>query len=122
MATERPLKENSKLCQIGADNDLNCIEIFSYVPLFMIFISQFVLGIGNTLYLSLGQSYLDDSTHQKRSPMVFAYALAMRMIGPLIGFNISNWALKTYIDPSLSPVINSDDPRWIGKYAENFSF
>lgn len=81
----------------------------------LIFLSQFVLGIGNTLYLALGQSYLDDSTQHKRSPMVFAYALVMRMIGPIIGFNISAFALKTYIDPTLTPLIAADDPRWLGK-------
>lgn len=110
-----PLKENSKLCQIAEGSDDGCFEIFSYVPLIMIFLSQFVLGIGNTLYMALGQSYLDDSSSRKRSPMVFAYAFAMRMIGPIIGFNISNIALKTYINPLLTPTIEADDPRWLGK-------
>lgn len=109
------MKESNKLCQLATEPSEDCVEIFSYVPLMMIFLSQFVLGIGNTLYLALGQSYLDDSTQHKRSPMVFAYALVMRMIGPIIGFNISNFALKTYIDPTLTPLIKADDPRWLGK-------
>lgn len=114
--TAVPLKENSKLCHTTANPDDGCVELFSYVPLAMIFMSQFVLGIGNTLYLSLGQSYLDDNTSQKRSAMVFAYALAMRMTGPIMGFVLTYFTSTVYIDPSLTPIIKYTDPRWLGAW------
>lgn len=115
-STSPPIQENNKLCQSSLNPDESCGEIFSYVPLFMIFMSQFVLGIGNTLYLSLGQSYLDDNTSQKRSAMVFAYALAMRMTGPVMGFILTYFTSIVYIDPSLTPIIKPDDPRWLGAW------
>lgn len=62
--------KNSKLCQSTAKKADECDEVFSYVPLVLIFLSQFVLGIGNTLYYSLGQSYLDDNTKQRNTPLM----------------------------------------------------
>lgn len=43
-------------------------EILSMIPPLLIFISQFVLGIGTTLYFSLGQTYLDDNTEKTNTP------------------------------------------------------
>lgn len=78
--------------------------------------SQFVLGIGNTLYYSLGQSYLDDNTKQHNTPLMLAYAFSMRMFGPVIGFGLAYAMLRIYIDPTLTPVIAKDDPRWLGAW------
>lgn len=43
---------------------------FSIVPLILVFLSQFILGIGNTLYFSLGQTYLDDNTKKTETPVL----------------------------------------------------
>lgn len=43
---------------------------FSIVPLILVFVSQFMLGIGNTLYFSLGQTYLDDNTNKTETPVL----------------------------------------------------
>lgn len=59
MSSDRPISEQ---CESA--------EVLSYVPLVLIFMSQFVLGIGNTLYYSLGQSYLDDNSKKSNAPMV----------------------------------------------------
>lgn len=90
--------------------------MFSYVPLVLIFLSQFVLGIGNTLYYSLGQSYLDDNTKQRNSPLMLSYAFSMRMVGPVIGFGLAYVMLRIYIDPTLTPIIAYNDPRWLGAW------
>lgn len=43
----------------------------SLLPRLLIFISQFILGIGTTLYYGLGQTYLDDNTKKKKNiPML----------------------------------------------------
>lgn len=94
----------------------DCNEVFEYLPLILIFLSQFVLGIGNTLYYSLGQSYLDDNTHQRNTPLMLAYAFSMRMFGPVIGFALAYFTLTIYIDPTLTPIISKDDPRWLGAW------
>ena len=57
-------------------------EIESIVPLVLIFLSQFVLGIGNTLYYALGQTYLDDNTKKTNTPVLLSYAFALRTFGP----------------------------------------
>lgn len=82
----------------------------------LIFLSQFVLGIGNTLYYSLGQTYLDDNTKKTNTPMMLAYAMSLRMFGPVIGFLLGYVSLRLYIDPTKTPLINSKDPRWLGAW------
>lgn len=113
-----PMDKSNKLCQSSSKSEENCDETFSYIPLILIFLSQFVVGIGNTLYYALGQSYLDDNTHQKNTPLLFGYAFTMRMFGPVIGFALAYFTMSLYIDPSLTPTIKKNDPRWLGmKYA-----
>jgi len=70
---------------VGAKGN-DCDDLFSYVPLVLIFLSQFVLGVGNTMYYSLGQTYLDDNTKKTNTPLMLAVAMALRMIGPVVGF------------------------------------
>lgn len=70
--------------------------------------SQFVLGIGNTLYYSLGQTYLDDNTKQRNTPLMLAYAFSMRMFGPILGFGLAYLMLNIYIDPRFTPMISRD--------------
>lgn len=108
--------KSRKLCLTSAGSVDECDEVFSYLPLILIFMSQFVLGIGNTLYYALGQSYLDDHTRQQNSPVVLAYALALRMLGPVFGFLLGFCALNVYIEPSFTPIITKKDPRWLGAW------
>lgn len=82
----------------------------------LIFLSQFVLGIGNTLYYSLGQTYLDDNTKQRNTPQILSYAFAMRMAGPILGFGFAYLTMRIYIDPTKTPIISRDDPRWLGAW------
>ncbi|XP_031636084.1 solute carrier organic anion transporter family member 74D-like [Contarinia nasturtii] len=107
----------NKICQKSAIFGDECDEIFSYVPLFLIFLSQFVLGIGNTLYYSLGTTYIDDNTNQRNSPLMLSYASAMRIFGPAFGYGFSYIILKRfYIALTLTPLISRDDQRWMGAW------
>ncbi|KAG4073411.1 hypothetical protein HA402_007667 [Bradysia odoriphaga] len=108
-------KGTSKLC-LGLIEVEECDELFSIVPLVLMFMSQFVLGIGTTMYYALGQTYLDDNTKKTNTPMMLAYALSMRMFGPVIGFFLGYFSLNVYIDPTKTPLINSKDPRWLGAW------
>nr|CAD7427814.1 unnamed protein product [Timema monikensis] len=88
----------------------------SLMPLILIFFSQFVLGIGTTLFHSLGQTYLDDHTKKTNAPLLLGMVLSLRMLGPAAGFAFSSFCLSLYIDPTLTPVIKPTDPRWLGAW------
>ncbi|XP_030380437.1 solute carrier organic anion transporter family member 74D [Scaptodrosophila lebanonensis] len=104
-----------QLCGSGKHEE-GCDSLFSYVPLVLIFLSQFVLGVGNTLYYSLGQTYLDDNTKKTNTPLMLAVAMALRMIGPVFGFFFGYLSLNMFIDPSKTPLIDNKDPRWLGAW------
>lgn len=81
-AADTKFRKSNRLCMLESlDKDCND-EITSILPLILIFISQFVLGIGNTLYYALGQTYLDDNTKKTNTPLLLAYAYSFRTIGP----------------------------------------
>lgn len=52
----------------------NCDKIdhadTSVTPRLIVFFSQFILGIGTTLYYVLGQTFMDDNTKKKNTPMM----------------------------------------------------
>jgi hypothetical protein len=50
------------------------------VPLVLIFVSQFVAGIGVLLFFSLGGPYLDDNIKKTQSPMLFGKILRISML------------------------------------------
>lgn len=89
---------------------------FSLAPLVLIFFSQFVLGIGTTLYYTLGSPYLDDGTAKKNTPMMLAYAMSFRIIGLIFGFGLVAGTMRVYIDPWSTPLIDYKDPRWLGAW------
>uniref|UniRef100_A0A182JNE0 Solute carrier organic anion transporter family member n=1 Tax=Anopheles christyi TaxID=43041 RepID=A0A182JNE0_9DIPT len=109
------VKSTNRLC-MDTSSPKECLETISVVPLVLIFLSQFVLGIGNTLYYSLGQTYLDDNTKKTNTPLMLAYASSLRTFGPVVGFALGYIALKIYIDPTKTPIIDSSDPRWLGAW------
>ncbi|XP_043258723.1 solute carrier organic anion transporter family member 74D [Colletes gigas] len=88
----------------------------SILPRLLVFLSQFILGIGTTLYYGLGQPYLDDNTKKKNTPMLLGFTFALRTVGPVIGFLLGYGCLSLYIDPALHPVITKNDPRWLGAW------
>ncbi|XP_008556462.2 solute carrier organic anion transporter family member 74D isoform X1 [Microplitis demolitor] len=88
----------------------------SLLPRFLVFMSQFVLGIGTTLYFGLGQTYLDDNTKKSNTPMLLGFTFALRTTGPALGFILAYACLKLYIVPNLHPVITDKDPRWLGAW------
>lgn len=107
---------NNNLCKTTDKPPNEVIEILTYLPLILIFISQFLLGISNTLYATLGQTYLDDNNpKQRNTPLMLSLSSSMRMVGPIIGYGYGYLLLLIYIDPSKTPTITQDDPRWLGE-------
>ncbi|XP_075153050.1 organic anion transporting polypeptide 33Ea [Haematobia irritans] len=113
--TNSTIKNSQQLCGL-LNTSHECESLLSIVPLVLVFLSQFVLGIGNTLYYSLGQSYLDDNIKKKNTPLMLSIAFSFRLIGPIIGFFLGYVALNMFIDPSKTPLIDNKDPRWLGAW------
>nr|CAD7399809.1 unnamed protein product [Timema cristinae] len=68
--------ETPLLCFPNQTLDATCEEDISsgehsILPLALIFLSQFVLGIGTTLCHTLGKTYLDDSIKKTNAPLMF---------------------------------------------------
>lgn len=42
--------------------------------------------------------------------------MALRTVGPAVGFVLGYACLSLYIDPTLTPVIAKKDPRWLGAW------
>ncbi|XP_034248106.1 solute carrier organic anion transporter family member 74D isoform X2 [Thrips palmi] len=114
--------EQAKLCSWSHPPDPDCpldneVDLeYTWLPAGLVFLSQFVLGVGTTLYFSLGQTYLDDNTKKTNTPMLLGLTMALRTVGPAIGFVLGFACLSLYIDPSLTPVIGMKDPRWLGAW------
>lgn len=96
--------------------DEESLQDISILPRLLVFLSQFILGIGTTLYYGLGQTYLDDNTKKKNTPMLLGVTFALRTLGPVVGFVLGYACLSLYIDPTLHPVITKEDPRWLGAW------
>ncbi|XP_048504737.1 solute carrier organic anion transporter family member 74D isoform X2 [Athalia rosae] len=105
-----PRQSGPKICDEDDFSDSGIL------PRLLVFGSQFVLGIGTTLYYGLGQAYMDDNSKKKSAPMLLGVTFALRTIGPVIGFVLGYGCLTLYIDPSLHPVITKDNPRWLGAW------
>lgn len=66
-------EDATSLCSV--DNGIDCPDHdtggeFSNVPALLVFLSQFVLGIGTTLYYALGQTYIDDNAKKTKTPLL----------------------------------------------------
>lgn len=110
-------QRNYALCMSRSNVNETCEKSEPYItPLILIFVSQFVLGIGNSLYYSLGQTYLDDNVKKTKTPMLLGWALFLKTLGPGFGFVLGYSSLRLYIDPSKTPMINFKDPRWLGAW------
>ncbi|XP_065222460.1 solute carrier organic anion transporter family member 74D-like [Planococcus citri] len=95
----------------GADNSM--VDIFAFC---IFFVSSIVLGMGTAVYWTCGAAYLDDNARKNIVPVLLAVVQSIRLFGPTIGFLISSYALKIYIEPNLTPTINNEDPRWVGAW------
>jgi len=47
---------------------------------------------------------------------VSGLVLALRTLGPAVGFALGFGCLSLYIDPTVTPVITRRDPRWLGAW------
>ncbi|GBL94500.1 Solute carrier organic anion transporter family member 1B2 [Araneus ventricosus] len=83
-------------------------------PVLLLMLGSFLKGFGNLAYYAVGLAYMDDNAKKKNTPMYFAIAFALRLLGPMVGFLMSSFFLKYYENPFVDPGFEPSDPRWIG--------
>ncbi|XP_023288345.1 solute carrier organic anion transporter family member 2A1-like [Orussus abietinus] len=112
-----PDKHRKFLCRDDKNRDKECEEADgNLAPQVLLFIAQLVSGIGGSLYYTLGVSYMDDNIQKSKTPALISFSYFLRMLGPAIGYGLASFSLKFYIGPSLTPTINTQDPRWLGAW------
>lgn len=105
-------KERKFLCLTKENSTNHCEESSgNFAPQVLLFMAQFVSGIGGSLYYTLGVSYMDDNIQRSKTPALISFSYFLRMLGPAIGYGLASFALKFYISPSLTPTISTTDPR-----------
>ncbi|XP_055948598.1 solute carrier organic anion transporter family member 6C1-like [Argiope bruennichi] len=83
-------------------------------PVLLLMLGSFLKGFGNLAYYAVGLAYMDDNAKKKNTPMYFAIAFSLRLLGPMVGFLMSSFFLKYYENPFVDPGFETSDPRWIG--------
>lgn len=144
-----PTKSKIQMCKRGNhfQSKLDDCEASdtSIVPMLLIFISQFVLGIGVLIFYTLGGPYLDDNIKKTKTPMVIGkptkikmaflnrfifcifvtdlgITISMRLLGPTFGFLLGGFCLKIFISPLLTPTITVGHPQWLGAWWLGWTF
>ncbi|XP_046644300.1 solute carrier organic anion transporter family member 74D-like [Daphnia pulicaria] len=85
-------------------------------PMIYIFMSQFVSGIGTTLFSILGITYLDDNVKRKQTPMLIGIMSSLRLIGPAFGYGLAAICMRLYVNLSETTTLKPRDPSWIGAW------
>ncbi|XP_073847715.1 solute carrier organic anion transporter family member 74D-like [Musca autumnalis] len=88
----------------------------SLLPQLLLFIAQFVAGVGGSLYYTLGVSYMDDNTEKAKAPAMLSISYFFGLLGPSLGYTLASICLRIYIAPYLTPIINNRDSRWLGAW------
>ncbi|CAH1153525.1 unnamed protein product [Phaedon cochleariae] len=111
------LQEQKDVCRNKSRRYAECEPTDgNYSPQLILFAAQFISGIGGSLYYTLGISYMDDNIKKSKTPALFSVSYFLRMLGPAMGYALASLCLKFYINPTLTPTINNQDPRWLGAW------
>ena len=65
----------------------------------ILFIANFLQGIGITIFFVIGMPFIDDNVSKGSSPMFLSIIQSIILIGPVFGFTLSALCLNMYEDP-----------------------
>ncbi|XP_003738189.1 solute carrier organic anion transporter family member 2A1 [Galendromus occidentalis] len=90
----------------------------SIIPLWSLFLANFLNGAGGTGYYVLGTAYLDDNVKKKHTSLYLGSLYFVRMLGPALGFSLSSRFLRFQenLSPSVEGGLTPKDPNWIGAW------
>ncbi|XP_070533238.1 solute carrier organic anion transporter family member 3A1-like [Ptychodera flava] len=109
------------------DEEDNLVGKVNLSSLLLFIIGQFVIGAGNTPFIPLGTTYIDDGVRQHETALYLAVIYASLLIGPTFGFILCARTLSKYVDfyrvdESLLSSLTPNDPRWVGAWWIGFLF
>ncbi|KAK8787516.1 hypothetical protein V5799_022716 [Amblyomma americanum] len=86
------------------------------VAVFLLFLANFLNGIGGTAFYIAGATYTDDNVKKKNSPVYFSLIMSLRLVGPMLGYVSASVCLSIYESPFEDPGIKRTHPNWIGAW------
>ncbi|XP_068122680.1 solute carrier organic anion transporter family member 2B1 [Hyperolius riggenbachi] len=118
---------NTDTCQPGlyglSDSDDQCVNNMGKQNsdiLWILFVGQFLLGIGGVPIQPFGISYIDDYASKRNSPLYIGILFAVTVMGPGVAFILGSAVLRFYVDidkiPAGDVTLTPSDPRWIGAW------
>ncbi|KAK3879849.1 hypothetical protein Pcinc_015613 [Petrolisthes cinctipes] len=111
------LHSNEELCHNKPDDHCQEERGYDYLgSIILLFLSQLLVGVAISIMFSIGVTFLDDNISKKTYPIYYTLTLLVRIMGPVMGFIVGGKCLSIWIDPSVSPNINKEDPRWLGAW------
>ncbi|XP_002129378.2 solute carrier organic anion transporter family member 2A1 [Ciona intestinalis] len=93
-----------------------------YPYLFVILVlGQILEGIGATVHIPLGSSYIDDYASTYNSPLYLGTLFVLQNFGAGSGYLMGSWTSNLYVDfekvqPENYPVSKDDEKRWVGAW------
>nr|CAD7602918.1 unnamed protein product [Timema genevievae] len=106
------------MCNIGNATEDGCgfEKEGANMPAIIFFTANFIAGIGGALYHTIGMSYMDDNIEKHKIPFLISLSHFLRLLGPAIGYSLASLSLEFFISPTLTPLIGTKDPRWLGAW------
>ncbi|CAG2107391.1 unnamed protein product, partial [Medioppia subpectinata] len=84
---------SAELCDtsrnVSAICEANQKPVTKWLAVIILFAASFVNGIGYTAFYTIGLPYIDDNASKKSSPLYLSFTAALRLLGPAIGFLLS---------------------------------
>lgn len=79
-------------------------------------------GFSDAIYYTLSPVYIDNNVKKSRAPLLYCLTSFVRLLGPALGYSLSSYSLRNFINPNLHPKITDEDPRWIGAWWQGYIF
>ncbi|RWS07498.1 Solute carrier organic anion transporter family member 3A1-like protein [Dinothrombium tinctorium] len=90
------------------------------IAIFLFCLASLVNGIGYSSYYVLGVPYLDDNVEKEKFPVYIGISVALRFVGPVVGYGLGSICLLFYENPFYNVQIQRSDPRFIGAWWPGF--
>ncbi|XP_042883333.1 uncharacterized protein LOC122260222 [Penaeus japonicus] len=114
-ATDTLAGQKEELCFFVGEE--SCASKETGVPflgtILLLFLSQFFIGIGITVFYTLGVPFLDNNIDKKTFPLYYGVTLTLRVLGPVLGYLLGSLLLKAWIDPMKVPSLVSNKSQFI---------